>query len=87
MPRVGFEPKIPAFGRAKTVHALDPAVTVTARSHDKAGYYIPIQGVETFGFVYDWTEEFRLQTEAYLPCSPPRTPAYVVGSRKYNHGG
>jgi hypothetical protein len=31
MPQVGFEPKIPVFERAKTVHALDlwPAATVT----------------------------------------------------------
>jgi hypothetical protein len=28
MPRVGFEPKIPVFERAKTVHALDRAATV-----------------------------------------------------------
>jgi hypothetical protein len=28
MPRVGFEPTIPAFERAKTVHALDRAATV-----------------------------------------------------------
>jgi hypothetical protein len=28
MPRVGFEPTIPAFERAKTVHALDGAATV-----------------------------------------------------------
>jgi hypothetical protein len=28
MPRVGFEPTIPAFERAKVVHALDPATTV-----------------------------------------------------------
>jgi hypothetical protein len=28
MPRVGFEPAIPAFERAKTVHALDRAATV-----------------------------------------------------------
>jgi hypothetical protein len=28
MPSVGFEPTIPAFQRAKTVHALDRAVTV-----------------------------------------------------------
>jgi hypothetical protein len=28
MPRVGFEPTIPVFERAKTVHALDRAVTV-----------------------------------------------------------
>jgi hypothetical protein len=28
MPRVGFEPTIPEFERAKTVHALDRAATV-----------------------------------------------------------
>jgi hypothetical protein len=28
MPRVRFEPTIPVFERAKTVHALDPAATV-----------------------------------------------------------
>jgi hypothetical protein len=28
MPRVGFEPTIPAFERAKTVHVLDRAATV-----------------------------------------------------------
>jgi hypothetical protein len=28
MPRVGLEPTIPAFERAKTVHALDRAATV-----------------------------------------------------------
>jgi hypothetical protein len=28
MPRVGFQPTIPAFKRAKTVHALDRAATV-----------------------------------------------------------
>jgi hypothetical protein len=29
MPQVGFEPMIPVFERAKTVHALDLAATVT----------------------------------------------------------
>jgi hypothetical protein len=28
MPRVGYEPTIPVFKRAKTVHALDRAATV-----------------------------------------------------------
>jgi hypothetical protein len=28
MPQVGFEPTIPAFKRAKTVHVLDRVVTV-----------------------------------------------------------
>jgi hypothetical protein len=29
MPRVGFEPTTPVFERAKIIHALDRAVTVT----------------------------------------------------------
>jgi hypothetical protein len=29
MSRVEFEPTVPAFARAKTVHALDGAATVT----------------------------------------------------------
>jgi hypothetical protein len=32
MPRVGFEPTIPVFERAKTVHALDHATTVLSRT-------------------------------------------------------
>jgi hypothetical protein len=28
MPQVGFEPTIPVFEPAKTVHALEPAATV-----------------------------------------------------------
>jgi hypothetical protein len=32
MPRAGFEPTIPAFERAKTVHALDRAATVIGYS-------------------------------------------------------
>jgi hypothetical protein len=31
MPRVGSEPKIPMFERAKTVHALDRAATAIVR--------------------------------------------------------
>jgi hypothetical protein len=30
--RVGFEPTVPAFERAKTVHALDRAATVIVTS-------------------------------------------------------
>jgi hypothetical protein len=33
MPRVGFEPTIPAFERAKTVHALDCAATAIGDYH------------------------------------------------------
>jgi hypothetical protein len=33
MPRVRFEPTIPAFERAKTDHALDRAATVIGGTH------------------------------------------------------
>jgi hypothetical protein len=33
MLRVGFEPKIPASKRAKTVHALDHSATVTGERY------------------------------------------------------
>jgi hypothetical protein len=32
MPQVGFEPTIPIFERANTVHALDRVVTVIIRA-------------------------------------------------------
>jgi hypothetical protein len=32
MPRVRFEPMIPVFGRAKTVHALDRAASVIGKN-------------------------------------------------------
>jgi hypothetical protein len=31
MPRAGFEPTIPVFGRSKTVHALDRAAIGTGK--------------------------------------------------------
>jgi hypothetical protein len=34
MPRVGFEPTIPAFEQAETVHALDRAVTVISFDYE-----------------------------------------------------
>jgi hypothetical protein len=36
MPWVWFEPAIPAFERAKTVHALDRGATVTGAGSDNA---------------------------------------------------
>jgi hypothetical protein len=39
MPRVGFEPTIPVFGRAKTFRSLDRAVIVTGRILTYGGKY------------------------------------------------
>jgi hypothetical protein len=33
MPRVGFEPTIPVFGRAKTFRTLDRAATVVGKEY------------------------------------------------------
>jgi hypothetical protein len=35
MPKVGYEPTIPVFERARTVHALDREPTVKLRLHYK----------------------------------------------------
>jgi hypothetical protein len=39
MPCVGFEPTIPAFERAKTVHALDRATTAIGTPFTKMTHY------------------------------------------------
>jgi hypothetical protein len=39
MPWVEFEPTIPAFERAKTVHVLDRAATVIGKRYDCTGKY------------------------------------------------
>jgi hypothetical protein len=45
MPQVGFEPSIPVFERAKTVHALYRAATVTGVVRGKGkGKDIPVTG-------------------------------------------
>jgi hypothetical protein len=38
MPRVGFEPTIPVFEQAKTVHASDHAAAVTPASHGRLSF-------------------------------------------------
>jgi hypothetical protein len=48
MPRVGFEPTIPVFERAKMVHALDRAAAVI--------------GTFTFTFTFTYTLSFHLYT-------------------------
>jgi hypothetical protein len=48
MPWVGFEPKIPVFQRATTVHVLDRAATVIGiqspymSTNENTYYYLPI---------------------------------------------
>jgi hypothetical protein len=44
MPGVGLDPTIPAFKRAKTVHALDRAATVIRISNQTTRRYIAEDG-------------------------------------------
>jgi hypothetical protein len=39
MPQVGFEPKIPVFELAKTVHALDRGATVVGNPQSRYAKY------------------------------------------------
>jgi hypothetical protein len=57
MPWVGFEPTIPAFERAKTVHALDRAVIVIGASASTAYKYGTEYHINvTLVTVQSWTE-------------------------------
>jgi hypothetical protein len=48
MPRVRFEPMIPAFERAKTVHALDSAATAVGNYSN-----------EKYKYVFGWKTEVQ----------------------------
>jgi hypothetical protein len=50
MPRVGFEPVILVFKRAKTVHALDRAATVLGKEH----FYMTKSRRERRGMQHKW---------------------------------
>jgi hypothetical protein len=46
MRRAGFEPRIPAFERAKTVHASDRAATMVGVTYHIKGKAVPVTGRE-----------------------------------------
>jgi hypothetical protein len=55
MPRVGFEPTIPVFERAKTVHALDGATTVIGRQRWVNNIKIGLKEI-----LYDYVKNFNV---------------------------
>jgi hypothetical protein len=57
MPWVGFEPKIPAFERAKRVHALDRAATVIGFLKDYEIYILEVGDDGTI--ILNWLEYLR----------------------------
>jgi hypothetical protein len=52
MPRVGFESKIPVFGREKTFHALDRAATVISYKYYYYGSTTLRWGLAAFFFSF-----------------------------------
>jgi hypothetical protein len=55
IPWVGFQPKIPVFGRVKTFHALDGAATVIGNL--TFGWFIPF--APTWSVGYRWNASFH----------------------------
>jgi hypothetical protein len=55
MPRVGFEPTIPVFEGAKTVHALDRAVTVFGISEYTYSKFIPVNFADLISIDFQYT--------------------------------
>jgi hypothetical protein len=61
MPQVGFEPTIPAFGRAKAVHALDrTAIVIGSESLWRHKFFFKmrtltqVQGKEGIRFIFKY---------------------------------
>jgi hypothetical protein len=68
MPRVGFEPTIPVFVRAKTVHALDRAATVIGYfKHTHIEWDKPVASV----LLYRTLEGFSSQPEVLVCRQKP----------------
>jgi hypothetical protein len=63
MPRAGFEPTIPVFERAKTVHALDGVATV-----------IGLVKLATTNYDYDDKLETMLMTQLVCSALPRNLP-------------
>jgi hypothetical protein len=82
MPRVEFEPTIPAFERDKTVHALDRAATVIGN----IGLGVPYAGVQykktCSGIFYSRSLACRSSSEFFFSYS-----WYKSGNVYFNGGG
>jgi hypothetical protein len=53
---VRFEPTIPVFERAKTVHALDGAATVIGSLHVRSSYVFHLILLELITQIRNWRE-------------------------------
>jgi hypothetical protein len=67
MSRVGFEPTIPAFERAKTVHALDRAAAVIGLMGSKIGViYTALASISLAVICYDTNISFFVR---HISCN------------------
>jgi hypothetical protein len=71
MPCVGFEPKIPASERAKTVHGLDRSATVTGENNITATKWRRMQLTLNIASV-DETKKYRIKGKILLGISRRR---------------
>jgi hypothetical protein len=79
MPSVGFEPTIPVFERAKTVHALDCAATVIGykkAAWDKCNTYIFF----TYFLSRDLAKKLKSQRDVFKPKGffPLKENCYII---------
>jgi hypothetical protein len=70
MPRVEFEPTIPAFERAKRVHALDRAATVIGP--------VNITLFKSCHRALTWNENSDPSKQAYVHITPDYIYVYMV---------
>jgi hypothetical protein len=86
MPRVGFEPTIPAFERAKTVHTLDGAATViTFYLTDSNECFQPCLSEDGNKSIFQNAAFFRIPGEVQKLSNPGKyTPFRLVGGVECN---
>jgi hypothetical protein len=81
MPRVGFEPTIPAFERAKAIHGLDRAATVIG----KVNYYgseNTLQYITNVKFYYVFMALNFHKADSFLKICITATDSNFIGGRK-----
>jgi hypothetical protein len=90
MPRVGFEPMIAAFERAKTVHALDHTATVIGNTTEP--HLKPVCTVALLGFSLKFGENLASEFQGLFVITDSRYAGYRIRVRwgpemmRWSHG-